>query len=176
MTMVARNVEIKARARDFEKQSTIAERLSGGRAEYIVQVDTFFRVAKGRLKLRVFENGTGELIQYQRDDAFGPSLSSYVRSITNDPETLKEALANALGIRAVVRKTRKVYFIGQTRVHLDQVDNLGQFIELEVVLKPEEEQGHGIAIANRLIRDLGIDESDLVNSAYVDLLDVETKW
>ncbi len=171
--MVARNIEIKARARDFVKQSKTAERLGDGRVEHIVQDDTFFRVAKGRLKLREFEDGTGELIQYQRDDAFGPTLSSYVCSATQDPTTLREALSNALGVRAVVRKKRTVYLVDQTRVHLDQVENLGQFIELEVVLKPDEKQERGMAIANRLIRELGIDESDLVKTAYVDLLEVE---
>lgn len=167
---VAHNIEVKARARDFEKQSKIAENLGDGRVEHMVQEDTFFRVGKGRLKLRVFEDGTGELIQYHRDDASGPTLSSYVCSAIRDPRTLREALANALGIRAVVRKNRTVYFIGQTRVHLDQVENLGQFIELEVVLKPDQDEKQGMTIANRLVHDLGIGENDLIDTAYVDLL------
>ena len=165
-----RNVEIKARARDFEKQSRLAEALAKGAVERMVQEDTFFNVPAGRLKLRSFENGSGELIHYERENSRGPKESRYVTFPTNDPVMLKNALSNALGVRAVIRKRRTVYFCGQTRIHFDRVDGLGEFIEFEVVLKPGEESAHGIVTAKALMSKLGIEQDDLIAEAYVDLL------
>jgi predicted adenylyl cyclase CyaB len=167
---MARNIEIKARARDVEKQARIAVNLTDGSSKLIVQEDTFFNVPAGRLKLRVFGDGTGELIQYERKDSPGPSESNYVLSATCAPESLREALSNALGVRAIVRKERRVFFSGQTRIHFDQVEGLGPFIELEVVLEDNQQFTDGVAIAEELVKKLEIDEEDLVKMAYVDLL------
>jgi predicted adenylyl cyclase CyaB len=167
---MGRNVEIKARARDFERQKTRAEALAAGTAEHLVQEDTFFNVPVGRLKLRKLEDGTAELIQYDRNDSPGPKESRYVFFRTRDPEGLKEVLAKALGIRAIVRKKRTVYFFGQTRIHLDQVEGLGAFIELEVVLGPGQDFQYGTAVAEDLMSKLEIEKGDLVAAAYVDLL------
>ncbi|MEA2039033.1 MAG: class IV adenylate cyclase, partial [Thermodesulfobacteriota bacterium] len=127
---MSRNIEIKARARDLKKQAQLAVKLADGNPEVIFQEDTFFNVPFGRLKLRVFEDGTGELIQYERPDSRYPSESKYLLYATNNPEPLKEALTNALGVRAIVRKLRRVYLRGQTRIHFDQVEGLGDYIEL----------------------------------------------
>ncbi len=167
---MARNIEIKARARDFKEQTRIAESLGGGIPEIIIQEDTFFNVPTGRLKLRVFEDGTGELIQYERNDSPGPSESNYLISPTNSPESLKEALANSLGVRAVIKKKRMVFLCGQTRIHFDQVKGLGEYIELEVVLEENQPFADGVAIAEELMARLGIEENYLVDKAYVDLL------
>ena len=167
---MAVNVEIKARARDFNRQAMLAEHLGKGVAEQLIQEDTFFNVPNGRLKLRVFEDGSGELIQYQRADASGPTVSRYIRSPADEPATLKKALAKALGIKAVVRKRRTLYLAGQTRIHLDRVAGLGDYIELEVVLESEAYHGQGVCIARDLMAMLEIGEGDLVECAYVDLL------
>ena len=165
------NIEIKARAYDFKRQSELASGLSDGPAQRLRQEDTFFNVPSGRLKLREFGNGTGEMIQYHRPDRTEPAESSYIRSATTDPSTLKEALTEALGVRAVVKKQRTVYVAGQTRIHLDEVEGLGEFLELEVVLGDEESAAQGKLIAGKLMERLEIDEADLVSSAYVDLLE-----
>ena len=90
---------------------------------------------------------------------------------TADPEGLREVLSAALGIRGVVRKRRSVYLVGQTRVHLDQVEGLGDFVELEVVLQPQQNSSDGVTIARELMRKLGISTSQLVEKAYIDLLE-----
>ena len=167
---MGRNVEIKARARDFEAQARVAEALVGGCVEHLVQEDTFFNVPEGRLKLRVFEDGSGELIQYDRPDSNEPRESRYVCFPTNDPASLKQLLANALGVRGVVRKKRTLSLAGQTRIHLDEVEGLGRFIEIEVALKPGEAFEDGAGVAGELMARLGIEKSDLVPAAYVDLL------
>ncbi len=167
---MARNIEIKARSRDFDAQARTAAGLAGGAPSHLFQEDTFFHVPRGRLKLRDFGDGTGELIQYHRADAPGPKQSDYARSATREPGSLKQTLTAALGVRAVVRKHRTVFLVGQTRVHLDEVEGVGRFIELEVVLGPGETAVKGSAVARNLMSALGIRESDLVAGAYVDLL------
>ncbi len=167
---VARNIEIKARARDFDRQSRLAEDLGIGGAEQLFQEDTFFDVPRGRLKLRTFENGKGELIQYERADNTDPTESRYLLAPTDQPEALKEALSNALGVRAVVRKKRVVHIVGRTRIHLDRVEDLGDFIELEVVLDPDELATDGVRVAEELMSKLEIQSADLVESAYADLM------
>ncbi|MDZ7616842.1 MAG: class IV adenylate cyclase [Patescibacteria group bacterium] len=165
-----RNIEIKARAGDFAEQARMAAEMADGPAVFLQQEDTFFRVPGGRLKLREFADGTGELIQYERVDTAGPKQSDYVRTPIPEPASLKEVLARALGVRAVVRKTRTLLVTGQTRIHLDEVDGLGRFLELEVVLRPEQAETEGVAIAEQIMAQLGVKASDLTPGAYVDLL------
>lgn len=167
---MARNIEIKARAGNFKEQLRIAADLSSQVPELINQVDTFFNVPRGRLKLREFGDGNGELIYYDRPDSPGPKQSTYVLSGTAEPDSLKRALDSATGIRAVVKKKRTLFLSGQTRVHFDEVEGLGCFIELEVVLMPGQEISEGEAVARELMLKLGIQQSDLVAGAYVDLL------
>lgn len=166
-----RNVEIKARARDFARQAELAAEQADEPAVEIRQEDIFFKVPTGRLKLRIFADGTGELIQYHRSDTQEPSQSSYIIAPTSEPGPLRAALDVALGTRAVVRKTRTLLMSGRTRIHLDQVDGLGEFIELEVVLADDEDLAQGVEIAWELMRRLDIRDDDLVEAAYVDLLE-----
>jgi predicted adenylyl cyclase CyaB len=167
---LGRNIEIKAHARNFQKQKQIAQSLSDVEAEIQHQEDTFFKVAAGRLKLRLFANGSGVLIQYRRKDALGPTESHYQLVHTDDPAGLKQALTNALGAWAVVKKERMINIADQTRIHLDRVEGLGDFIELEVVLERNEPLSHGIAIAEEFMRKLEIQEDDLIETAYADLI------
>src|SRR5262245_42488355 len=125
------NIEIKARARDFAEARRRAQVLSGGPAEVISQEDTFFNAPKGRLKLRALGD-RAQLIYYERVDASGPKRSDYQVFETGNPDSLKATLTLALGLRGVIRKTRYLHLVGQTRIHLDDVEGLGQFIELEV--------------------------------------------
>jgi predicted adenylyl cyclase CyaB len=165
------NIEIKARVRNFPDLKRRAEALSDLPLQVIPQEDTFFVTPQGRLKLRVLGRDNAQLIYYTRADQNGPKRSDYHIFQTNDPENLKTTLTLAYGVRGVVRKTRYLYLIGQTRVHLDDVDGLGQFMELEVVMRPDQSDGNGQAIAEDLMKKLGIDESDLLEGAYMDLIE-----
>jgi len=165
------NIEIKARVRNFSALRTRAEALSDTPVQIIPQEDTFFNVREGRLKLRVLAADRGQLIYYSRPDQSGPKRSDYHIYETGDPAGLKSLLALALGVRGVVRKTRYLYLAGQTRIHLDDVQGLGQFIELEVVLRPGQTDADGQAIAADLMAKLGVEESDLLDGAYMDLLE-----
>jgi len=168
---VPTNIEVKARVRDFAALKRRAEAISDSPLEVIPQEDTFFVTSKGRLKLRVLAADRAQLVYYERPDRDGPKRSDYFIFNTNDPENLKTALKLALGIRGAVKKTRYLYMVGQTRVHLDDVDGLGQFMELEVVLRDGQSDAQGHAIANDLMKKLGIESTDLIEGAYMDLLE-----
>ena len=165
------NIEIKARVRDFPELKRRAEAISNSPLEVIPQEDTFFVTSKGQLKLRVLAPDRAQLVYYERPDQDGPKRSDYFIFNTNDPKNLKTTLSLALGIRGVVKKTRYLYMVGPTRVHLDDVEGLGQFMELEVVLRDGQSDAEGQAIANDLMKKFGIGPTDLIEGAYMDLLE-----
>ena len=167
---VARNIEIKARiSRVSDLIGPAAARADQGPTE-ILQDDTFFTCHTGRLKLRAFSNSAGELIFYQRSNESGPKESFYIRTPTAAPDSLREALTLAYGAVGRVRKHRILFLVGRTRIHLDSVEDLGDFLELEVVLEDAESLESGIREAHRLMQQLGVTPSQLVDRAYVDLL------
>jgi len=168
--IVARNVEIKGRVRDAQAMRSRVESLGATEPEELVQTDTFFNVPVGRLKLREFGDGTGELIYYERPDAVGPQVSIYVRAPASAPSCLREVLARALGVRGTVRKRREVFLLGQTRIHLDDVEGLGSFVELEVMLRDGQLVSDGERMAASLMDALSISSADLIPYAYVDLM------
>jgi len=167
---MARNIEIKARVADRAALAERVKAIAGEPTAVITQDDCFFTCASGRLKLRDFGDGTGELIAYHRPDCTGPSTSSYVRTATRDPAGLRDALTRSLGVVARVHKSRTLYWLGRTRIHLDRVQALGDYMELEVVLGDGETVAVGQAEAERLMDRLDVASADLCKSAYVDLL------
>ena len=164
------NIEIKAVLSNWATAETVATRLSGGAPEVMQQVDVFFRSGSARLKLRIFGPQWGELIRYQRSNRPEARASQYSRARTSDPQVLCDILSQTLGIIGTVRKTRHLFLIGQTRVHLDQVEGLGDFLELEVVLRPEQSEVEGQQIMSGLLAEFGIQPAQLVAEAYIDLL------
>ena len=163
------NIEIKAHAREFEEIRRKAESLSDTPCEVIKQEDTFFNTPSGRLKLRVLAPERAQLIWYTRPNQEGPKRSDYEIFETDNPEKLKSVLSSAYGIRGIVRKTRYLYLVGQTRVHLDDVEDLGKFMELEVVLREGQSDSEGQSIAEHLMIKLGVSRSDLIEGAYMDM-------
>jgi predicted adenylyl cyclase CyaB len=167
---MARNIEIKAVVEDLRALADSAARIASQGPQEIRQDDTFFKCDTGRLKLRDFGDGTGQLIFYQRQDMQGPKASFYVLSDTASPDSLREALTLAYGQAGRVRKRRLLYIVGRTRVHLDDVEDLGSFMELEVVLQDGDDIDAGVREADALMQRLGIDRARLIEGAYVDLL------
>jgi adenylate cyclase class IV len=149
-----RNVEIKARVETLAGLAAKVAPIADEGPTEILQDDTFFKCDAGRLKLRRFANGTGELIFYRRANEQGPKESFYVRSPTSAPDSLREALALACGAAGRVRKHRTLFLVGRTRVHLDRVEGLA-----------------GVREAGRLMDMLGVEPSQLIEGAYVDLLE-----
>src|SRR5437016_4052851 len=167
---MARNIEIKARIGSVEGIASKVAALADQGPFEIVQDDIFFTCVRGKLKLRAFSADNGQLIFYQRPNQTGPKESFFVVSPTAAPDSLREALSLAYGQAGRVRKHRTLYMIGRTRVHLDRVENLGHFLELEVVLSEDEPLGPGVEEAHTLMAALGIAPAQLIEGAYVDLL------
>ncbi len=168
---MAHNLEIKARAADPGRLRSTAAALAGRPGAVIEQRDTFFVVPKGRLKVREFADGTGELIAYERPDDSGPKESVYTRVACEDASVLVRALSSVLPVRGEVRKRRELFIAGRTRIHVDEVAGLGSFVELEVVLEDHEPPEVGRQEAEALMNALSVSDSDLVSGAYVDLLE-----
>jgi adenylate cyclase class IV len=168
--LTRRNVEIKAKVTDPDRVHRRVASLATEGPHEILQHDTFFPSPRGRLKLRRFADGSGELIAYRRSDAAGPTTSWYDRVPCADATALVAALGAALGVRGEVRKHRTLWLVGRARVHLDRVEGLGDFVEIEVVLGEDESEIAAAREADDLAVALGIDPGARIAAAYVDLL------
>ena len=164
-----RNIEIKAAIHSVEALLPRARALADGDAVLIQQDDSFFAVPHGRLKLRQFEDGSAELIHYHRPDIGEAKASDYVRVAAPDPDALREALRRANGDAGRVRKKRWLLMAGATRIHLDRVEGLGDFMELEVVLAEGQGDLEGIAIAEALMHRLGLADAPRLAGSYLDM-------
>jgi len=112
-----------------------------------------------------------QLIFYHRGNSSGPKLSDYQITEVSDSNVLKSVLSKANGVRSIVKKVRTLYFSGQTRIHFDSVEKLGNYIELEVVLSDNDSKAYGTAMSEQLMRQLKIQKEHLIDFAYVDLLE-----
>ena len=166
---MASNIEIKARARDWDELHRRAAALSAAPAELLEQDDTFYRSPRGRLKLRVLGPSRAELIYYERADEACARPSFYTVAPVADAAALDQALSAALGALGRVEKRRWLYRVGQTRIHLDEVSGLGRFIEIEYVLQPGEEHENGLRVVAELLARLGVLNEDLLSKPYLEL-------
>jgi len=168
---VARNIEIKARVADFDALRARAAALAGTSPHVIQQTDTFFVVPQGRFKVRALADGSGELIAYERRDERGTKESVYTRVGCQDAEALVQIMSRLLPVRGRVVKRRELFLAGRTRIHLDRVAGLGDFLELEVVLSADESIARGRDEAEALVKALAIAPDAHVAEAYIDLLE-----
>ncbi len=164
-----RNIEIKACIESVDSLLPRVSVIADSGLTELFQEDTFFHCPNGRLKLRVFSDRDGQLIFYKSPDNAGPKESFYIISPATSPHTLCETLSLAYGQSGKVSKNRTLFLVGHTRVHLDRVEGLGHFLELEVVLSENESSDEGVAIAHGLLSRLGISHEQLIEGAYVDL-------
>ena len=175
------NVESKKRSADHADVARRAEVIGARYGGQLSQVDTYFRVPSGRLKLRelvhVRPNGRSlveaELIAYDRPDVGGARVSCYDRTTVEDAVSTKLRLEADHGIRGVVRKERELWLVGATRIHLDRVEGLGGFVELETVAREEPGEDERVE-HDRVAAALAIDLSRTVEVSYIDLL--ERDW
>ena len=166
----SRNIEFKAR--DPRRAQTLELALGLGAEDRgeIVQTDTYFARARGRLKLREQQPGEAELIQYRRADMPGARESEYRRVPVADAPALRDALDAALGTLVVVQKRRRLLLHENVRIHIDEVEGLGAFLELEAVAQPGSDLSPEHDIVSRLRAQLEIADDALVGQSYSDLL------
>lgn len=169
-----RNIEIKARIESITGLRETCERF----ATFSVcerQFDTYFLCPHGKLKLREREGLAPQLIAYARADTLAPRTSDYWLVPVEDSHLLKTALTATLGVLAVVEKHREVFLYENVRIHLDRVAHLGEFVELEAVLSPTDDELQAAELVSQLAERLSIDSSELVDRSYSDLLLVKQR-
>ena len=163
------NIEIKARYNDIERAEENLNSLGAGPAGTFHQKDTYFKVAEGRLKLRELGTDEGHLIFYRRADLAGPKRSDYEIAFTTDPEAMRQMLHQILGAWVEIEKTRQVWLWENVRIHLDEVKDLGRFVELEAVTE-EKSVEQSTQRVETLMRALEISNDQLIEGSYSDLL------
>jgi len=167
-----RNIELKARYPDLGEARRIAKEIGATLHTSERQRDTYFRCRSGRLKLRQRWTDRGEcseLIGYHRTDANQPRPSEYSVVPIADAEALRAILAAALGTAGEVDKRRTVYLYENVRIHLDDVQGLGTFIEFEAVLDGSRSEEQSNATRRRLVEVFRIDRDRIVPVSYSDL-------
>ncbi|KAM7342818.1 uncharacterized protein ACRADG_010099 [Cochliomyia hominivorax] len=169
-----RNIEIKARIRsdeEFERRVAIAKKLTNSEGELIVQRDVFFNTQQGRFKLRYLQPpARSQLVYYDRPDVTGPKLSKFNKTELDEPEVMEKILRQTNGVRGILAKKRYLFMYERTRIHLDKVQDLGNFMEFEVCLMPEQTLEEGQEVAEKLMKEFGIKTEDLMTGAYFDEL------
>lgn len=168
--MTQLNIEIKARSHN---QDSIREILKSENADFKGvdhQIDTYFKVNSGRLKLRE-GNIENSLVHYEREDKEGPKQSNVTFYKSAEKDSLKKILTKALGVLVVVDKTREIYFIDNAKFHIDSVKDLGTFVEIEAI-DPDGSIGKDKLLEQcQFYLDLfKISKEDLISNSYSDLL------
>ena len=165
-----RNIELKARCSDLSTARQAARAMGAEYAGILEQRDTYFVAREGRLKLRETSGNPAELIAYTRDNAAAVRGSDYQLVSIPDPAALLAALTVALGVRGTVVKRRALWMWQRVRIHLDEVERLGTFIELEAVMGADESDETGQQKVATLRQRLRIADEDLIGVSYSDLL------
>lgn len=164
-----RNLEAKFELADLAAARATALALGYAAAASVAQRDTFFAAARGKLKLRE-QAPEAWLIHYQRSPDDALMLSRYEIAPVAEPARLREMLARALGVVAEVRKHRTLLLRRNVRLHLDRVEGLGSFGEIEAVLA----EGHGVEAAradvDELLAALGVGAGQLIGVSYFELI------
>ena len=164
------NIEIKARTSNAD---SIREYLLDHGAQFKgidEQTDTYFNVVQGRLKLRE-GNIEKNLIYYNRPDQEGPKQSDFQLFAVDDANSLRNILTSALGVKVIVKKKREIYFIDNIKFHLDTLEGLGNFVEIEASNKD-----HQVSVDKlheqcaHYMKEFGVGEKDLINCSYSDML------
>lgn len=164
-----RNVEAKFRLDDLERVRERAVAIGFEPRATLIQRDTFFATARGKLKLREEPAGAA-LIFYRRDNLQSLMLSHYEIVPVADPAATRAILAGALGVLAELRKHRTLLLRGSVRMHLDRVEGLGEFGELEAVMGEGERPEERRAEVDTILEAIGVGAAGLIDRSYFELL------
>ena len=167
------NVELKARLVSASQAHQVARELSTGSVERQFQLDTYFSCQHGRLLLREIDHHRGQLIWYQRADQAVARESHYRLVEIDDAGLLRQALGEALGISGKVEKNRTIYWYENVRIHVDEVESLGIFLEFEAVISESCDRVAAVAKLERLSEAFGIGANDVLTMSYGDMVATE---
>lgn len=167
---MSKNLEIKVKLKNAENAVKLAERFCKGKATQRFeqkQEDVYYMVKKGRLKLRIINGKTGNLIHYFRTDKTLKRISNYTIAETDTPKNLKKILNSLYKKLITVKKTRVVFITGNVRIHIDKVSGLGHYLEFEIIINSDK-PAH--TMMKKLIEHFGLDEKQFIKVSYSDLL------
>jgi adenylate cyclase class 2 len=165
-----RNLELKAHDRDPARSLQVCQKLGAEDGGTLAQRDTYFEVPRGRLKLREEPDALAQLIAYERPDLAGHRESRYRLVEVPEPAALRATLASVLGVKVVVTKARRLFTFEGVRIHLDRVDDLGNFIEFEGVAADGDDPASFKGLLDDLRGSFGIRDEDLLRESYSDLI------
>ena len=165
------NIELKARLVDLEAARSTAKRIATESLGIQHQIDTYFHCQEGRLKLREITRQQAQLVWYSRENVDNSKLSDYQLVAIDDATGLKTALTSGLGVRAIVRKRRDIYLFHNVRIHLDEVEGLGTFLEFESVLSDGISAEEGHEQLRRLQAEFEIVDDQLLSGSYGEMVD-----
>ena len=148
--------------------TTISGRLGAERQGTLKQIDTYFKVAKGRLKIREINGTESELIFYRREDLKGTRYSDYSIVPLEEAEPMKEVCRKIFGVRVVVKKKRLLFLYQNARIHVDEVDRLGTFVEFEVIVNRGRNQAR--RLMSFLVAEFEITAGAMIGKSYSDLI------
>lgn len=164
------NYEFKARVSDPEKYENMLLTLNPVFIGIDHQVDTYFNTTTGRLKLRE-GNIENALIHYERDNIAGSKKSAVILYKHQPDAGLKRILVRQLGVKAVVDKMRRIYFIGNVKFHFDNVKGLGTFLEVEAIDSQGEFTEEELKQqCNKFVEFFGLSKEDMVDKSYGELV------
>lgn len=170
---VGLNIEIKAHSQNLDKiESILTNQLLAKFKGEDHQIDTYFNVSSGRLKLRE-GNIESALIQYHRPDQAGPKQSDYQLYKSMDLKELKPLLTKSLGVQVVVDKLRKIFFVQNAKIHLDKVEDLGTFLEIEIIDQGKENDAAFSNLKDQCdhyLKLFAVEDSDLIHHSYSDMM------
>ena len=166
------NLELKAVVESPVRVNAILKR-KARRDGVLMQTDTYFAIHDGRLKVREFLGAGAELIYYKREERNGSRWSNYEVIPLTDGARIKVILSKLFPIRVIVKKRRQLYLYKNARIHLDDVEGLGQFIEFEVIVKSGKRQAHTVYTQLREL--LNIQDTDIIKCSYADLMEQQLK-
>lgn len=169
-----KNLELKAKYPN-DKAFELVKQLQIDESFVLKQVDTYFDAGKNRLKLREINDSGSELIWYSRPDELNAKSSHYEIYNTGDPAGLKKILELSIGVKTIVEKARNAFIYKDCRIHIDKVRDIGEFIEFEVVMTPGRTEQEAESLMQFLINHFKIDDKDLINVSYSDLLLAQVK-
>jgi len=167
-----RNLELKASVQSLELTRSRARDCGATFEDTLIQVDTYFNVSHGRLKLRQIAGQGAELIYYERHETTSERWSTYSTVDVQAPDVLKDQLTSALGVRAVVSKRRELYLFDGARIHIDDVQGLGSFLEFEVPAFAQREASKKMKF---LREQFLVTEPSIFAGSYCDLILAKTQ-
>ena len=164
---MGRNLELKARIGSMERAEERARASGAVFRATLNQTDTYFHVRRGRMKLREQEGLPAELVVYEREELSEERKSHYRRIPVQDPGALAVGLSESLGILAVVRKERRLFIYRGSRIHLDRVEGLGEFLEFEV---PDPGEAEPAELMRELREIFQIESASIEKHSYSDMI------